>query len=234
MQKPSTEFFSTLGQYVYQYVDRTTLKPYYTGKGNYDRCWAHVIEKGFNPDDCYIVARNLERFEDKKDWQSFLLESYLITTHEPESNSVSGHYKECFIMASLSSLFTEFENDQHDNFEKLPEWYVDNYDHFRGRVREVRINSTATFVLSASRNQMYCMFTWYPNGSDDIRMSFEIAPTSDKAKLTQYKENLVKWLKSEGYKNPSADSSGDVGNRKLTVTVDSIESVVSLWNAFWS
>jgi hypothetical protein len=88
MQKPSGEFFSQLGQSVYQYINRDTLKPYYTGKGNGDRCWAHVVDKGFNPEDCFIVARNLENFEDKQDWQSFLLESYLITTQNPEDNSL--------------------------------------------------------------------------------------------------------------------------------------------------
>jgi hypothetical protein len=70
MHKPSGEFFSSLGQYVYQYVNRDTLKPYYTGKGNGDRCWAHVVDKGFSPEDCYIVARNLEIFELGM-WQSW-------------------------------------------------------------------------------------------------------------------------------------------------------------------
>lgn len=231
MEKPSFQFFDSLGQYVYQYVDRSTLKPYYTGKGNLDRCWAHVVEKNFNPEDCYIVARNLERFENKKDWQSFLLESYLIATHEPENNSVSGHYKECFVMASLSSMFTEFVSEQHDNFEKLPDWYVDNYDTFRGRIREVRINSTATFIVSNARNQLYCMFTWYPETSDSIRMSFEIAPTNDENKVAQFKENLTKWLKSEGYKNPTDEGTS---NRKLSVNVDDIDGVITLWNSFWS
>jgi len=90
MEKPTQEFFATLGQYVYQYID-SEGKPYYTGKGRADRCFAHVYEKGFDPEDCYIVARNLEKFEDKKDWQSFLLESYLISTQNPDGNTVSGH-----------------------------------------------------------------------------------------------------------------------------------------------
>ena len=121
MEKPTLEFFATLGQYVYQYID-SEGKPYYTGKGNGDRCYAHVADKGFNPDECFIVARNLEKFEDKKDWQSFLLESYLIATQSPDGNSVAGHYKECFVMANLSEIFGEYQAEQHDMFESLPTW----------------------------------------------------------------------------------------------------------------
>jgi len=229
MRKPTSEFFLSLGQYVYQYIDRDTLKPYYTGKGNFDRCWAHVNEKSFDPEDCFIVAKNLERFENKKDWQSFLLESYLITTHEPESNLVSGHYKECFIMTSLSSMFSEFENDQYDNFAVLPDWYLNNYESFRNRVREIKINATTTFVLSNARNQMYMMFYWNPTDvQQPTKVTFEI--NSEGTKLDSIKNNLTKWLAKNNHKKPFAD--GKV--QKLAVNVDSIDDVVSLWNEFWS
>jgi len=229
MNKPTSEFFLSLGQYVYQYIDRDTLKPYYTGKGNFDRCWAHVNEKSFDPEDCFIVAKNLERFENKKDWQSFLLESYLITTHEPESNLVSGHYKECFIMTSLSSMFSEFENDQYDNFAVLPDWYLNNYESFRNRVREIKINATTTFVLSNARNQMYMMFYWNPTDvQQPTKVTFEI--NSEGTKLDSIKNNLTKWLAKNNHKKPFAD--GKV--QKLAVNVDSIDDVVSLWNEFWS
>jgi hypothetical protein len=230
MNKPSGEFFLSLGQYVYQYINRDTLKPYYTGKGNGDRCWAHVIDKGFDPEECFIVARNLEKFENKQDWQSFLLESYLISTHDPENNSVSGHYKECFVMASLSSLFSEYESDQFDNFATLPDWYVSNYDSFKNRVREVKINATTTFVLSNARNQMYMMFYWSPTDVESpIKVTFEInLPDGDK--LDGVKSKLIAWLKSEGHKQTLPD--GKV--QKLAVNVDDIDSVIGLWNSFWS
>jgi len=230
MNKPTGEFFLSLGQYVYQYINRDTLKPYYTGKGNGDRCWAHVIDKGFDPEECFIVARNLEKFENKQDWQSFLLESYLISTHDPENNSVSGHYKECFVMASLSSLFSEYESDQFDNFAALPDWYVSNYDSFKNRVREVKINATTTFVLSNARNQMYMMFYWSPTDVESpIKVTFEInLPDGDK--LDGVKSKLIAWLKSEGHKQTLPD--GKV--QKLAVNVDDIDSVIGLWNSFWS
>jgi len=230
MDKPTGEFFSSLGQYVYQYVHPDTLTPYYTGKGNGDRCWSHVVDKLFNPENCYIVARNLEKFENKQDWQSFLLESYLIHINDPENNSVSGHYKECFVMASLSSLFSEYESDQFDNFATLPDWYVSNYDSFKNRVREVKINATTTFVLSNARNQMYMMFYWSPTDVESpIKVTFEInLPDGDK--LDAVKSKLVAWLKSEGHKHTFPD--GKV--QKLAINVEDIDSVIGLWNSFWS
>jgi hypothetical protein len=228
MEKPSLEFFATLGQYVYQYIDADG-KSYYTGKGNGDRCYAHVADKGFNPDECYIVARNLEKFEEKKDWQSFLLESYLIATQSPDGNSVSGHYKECFVMTSLSSMFTNFKSDQYDMFETLPVWYVENYDTFRGRLREVNLNATTAFFLSNARNKMYMMWWWSPNSDDPIKVTFEVnLPDGDS--LKSQKETMRKWLKENGYSKVHDD--GKV--QKFGVFVDNIEEVVTLFKEFMS
>jgi hypothetical protein len=226
MEKPSGEFFATLGQYVYQYIDALG-KVYYTGKGNGDRCWAHVIDKEFDPEHCYIVARNLEKFEDKKDWQSFLLESYLIVTENPEANSVSGHYKECFVMASLSSMFGKFQSDKHDMFEALPDWYVTNYDSFRERLSEVKINSSTAYFKSSARNSIYIMWWWIPSSEEPIRVSFEVnLPEGDKLSATQ--TTLKAWLKKNGYSKPVTD--GKV--QKLSIFCDDIDAVVSLFNEF--
>jgi hypothetical protein len=228
MEKPTLEFFATLGQYVYQYID-SDGKVYYTGKGNGDRCYAHVTNKEFNPEHCYIVARNLEKFEDKKDWQSFLLESFLIATQNPDGNSVSGHYKECFVMASLSSMFTNFKSDQYDMFESLPQWYIDNYDTFRGRLREVNLNATTAFFLSNARNKMYMMWWWNPNSDDPIKVTFEInLPDGDG--LTAQKETMKKWLATNGHKKVHDD--GKV--QKFAIFVDNIDGVVSLFKEFMS
>jgi len=133
-------------------------------------------------------------------------------------------------MASLSSLFSEYESDQFDNFAALPDWYVSNYDSFKNRVREVKINATTTFVLSNARNQMYMMFYWSPTDVDvPTKVTFEIN-LPDGERLEAVKTNLKKWLAKNNYKNPVAD--GKV--QKLAVNVDSIEDVVNLWNEFWS
>ena len=130
--------WETLGQYVYGYKEDG--KWVYIGKGNKNRAQSHVGDKGYNIKDLYIIARNLERF-DKRDYQSFLLESFLITNESPRDNSVSGHYKECFIMAKMSELFNEFEKSQHDNFESQPDWYVENYNIFKGRLNVYVVKS---------------------------------------------------------------------------------------------
>ncbi len=227
MEKPSGEFFATLGQYVYQYIDDQGVV-YYTGKGNGDRCWAHVNDKGFNPEQCYIIARNLERFEDKKDWQSFLLESYLIATLNPDGNSVSGHYKECFIMANLSEIFGEYQADQHDMFESLPSWYVENYDIFRGRLREVNLNATTAFFLSSARNKMYMMWWWTPSSTEPIRVAFEIAAKAEE--LGNIQTKLKQWLKTEGHTKTTQEGK----EQKFTIFVNTIEEVISLFKTFMS
>lgn len=226
MEKPSGEFFTKLGQYVYQYIDETG-EIYYTGKGRGDRCWSHVIAKEYDPKHCHIIARNLEKFEDKKDSQSFLLESYLISTHSPEGNSVSGHYKECFIMKPLSSMFSEFQSEQFDNFESLPEWFTENYSVFKGKLREIKINSTSTFFLSSARNNMYMMWYWSTVESNEpVKVTFEFNAQDDK--LGAMKKQMTLWLKEGGYSKTFSDGK----DSKMAVNVKSIEEVVSLFEAF--
>lgn len=225
--KPSAEFFTTLGQYVYQYIGQDG-KPYYTGKGNGDRCYSHVVDKGFNPDECYIVARNLEKFEDKKDWQSFLLESYLIATQNPDGNSVSGHYKECFEMVALSTMFNNYKNEQHDMFASLPDWYMENYEAFRGRLREVNLNATTLHCLSNAHNKMYMMWWWNPTSDDPVKVTFEIKRDGDDLKET--KAQFCKWLKQNGY----AKTHEDGKEQKVAIFVPAIENVVELFKEFWS
>ena len=219
--KPSAEFFATLGQYVYQYID-SDGKPYYTGKGNGDRCYAHVAEKGFNPDECYIVARNLEKFENKRDGLSFLLESYLITTQNPDGNSVAGHYKECFVMLPLSSMFSDFKSEQYDNFAVLPEWYTENYDVFRGKLREVKINSTTTFILSSARNAMYMSFYWDATSEEPIRVTIEVSDNNE-----EKKNKVTEWFTKLDYDIHAGDN-----EKKISVFCANIDDVISLFKQF--
>ena len=66
----SGAFFESLGQYVYGYRKKKSNTWDYIGKGNGNRGIQHVKTKGYDVDNLYIIARNLERFENKQDWQS--------------------------------------------------------------------------------------------------------------------------------------------------------------------
>ena len=225
MEKPTFEFLSTLGQYVYKYVDDEG-KLLYVGKGNGTRCLAHLDLKNYSLDHCYIVARNLERFEEKKDWQSFLLESYLIATETPIDNSVSGHYKECFVMTSLSSMFSNFKAEQHDNFAQLPDWYIENYEILKGKLRLVAITSGNTYFESNTRNSIKMSWYWNP-GEEAIKVTFEVFKP-DGEELENIQATLTKWLKQNKFKDVSQDGK----KQKLAVTCAEIPEVLSLFMKF--
>lgn len=154
VKKPTGEFFESLGQYVYAYIDRISGEKKYVGKGRGDRCWAHVTDKEYDPTDCVIIARNLESFEDKKDWQSFLLESFLISTESPKDNIVSGRYKECFVMTDLSFLFNNFLEGQRDMFAELNEFY-NKHEIFRGTVGYTESRGTSFTIETGAKMNTY-------------------------------------------------------------------------------
>ena len=146
-------FWETLGQYVYGYMENNQFV--YIGKGNGNRALSHTKSKNYDMDNLVIIARNLENFrEDKGDIQAFILESFLIATNDPRDNSVAGHYKECFVMAKFSELFEEFKKDQHDNFETMPEWFVENYEKMAGRINVLTVKSTHHAMEFSTRQQM--------------------------------------------------------------------------------
>lgn len=226
-RKYTGAFFESLGQYVYQYINEDG-EVYYTGKGNKGRCISHVVDKGFDSEECYIVARNLELFESKNDWQSFLLESYLIQRDQPTSNSVSGHYKECFTMKKLSEFLTDFENAQYDNYESLPDWYVGNYDILRPIIRELRINRESTKITLIGRSGMYTAAVVPIKPEDGIEIIFEISTNMTGG--LERSESVIEWLQSNGY-NPVQDEA-----RKhvvLRLTLNSTEEMFELFSAMF-
>ena len=159
--KPTSEFMKTLGEYVYCYTkDGTYKNAYYEGKGGdgptgHNRCLDHIKNKGYDINDCYIVARNLEKFRRKS--PSFLLESWLIWENDPEDNRVSGHYKECFIMANLSGLFSGYVDSQRDMFDEMAKLKEENNHLFgKGRIGESRsVGNNYKFQTNMRDNLYY-------------------------------------------------------------------------------
>lgn len=151
-------FWDNLGQYVYGYKDSETGEWLYFGKGNGNRGSTHIKTKGYNIDDLYIIACNLEKFEGKQDWQSFELESFLISLYNPSGNSVSGHYKECFVMSRFSTLFKNYTDSQYDSFAELPQWYLENYANLKGKIGTLVIKSETIQLFGQTRNSMAMNF----------------------------------------------------------------------------
>ena len=225
------EFFDTLGQYVYGYKNDNGNGWKYIGKGNGNRGISHIKSKGYNLDDCYIIAKNLERFENKDDWQSFLLESFLITTNDPKDNSVSGHYKECFVMAKFSELFGEYTSSLYDNFETLPEWYWKNYSKLKGRIGVLTIKSNVSYFETITRNQM--QISWYHYAQAENKpFTIKFSIWAKDEKFDERKAQLIKFIESEGFDGDDLIPIGVRGAFELIVP--SVEIGIDLLDNFMS
>lgn len=227
------DFFESLGQYVYCFGDPTLTndeRPVYVGKGNKNRCISHIKSKDYDLNNCYIIARNLERFEDKQDFQSFLLESFLISYFKPIDNSVSGHYKECFVMAKLSDLFDEYKSNLNDNFEKLPDWYIENYSKLKGKINTLTIKSDNLFLLSPMNNSLQMCWYWYANSENKpLTVKFLNLVKDDDTKYQEKQMHIQKFVESNGYNPKDLRAEGKNG---LMLDVNDINEAINLLDNF--
>jgi hypothetical protein len=156
------------------------------------------------------------------------LESFLIAVDNPTDNSVAGHYKECFVMASLSSVFGEYQTEQYDNFAKFPDWYVENYEDFRGKMRVIQITSGNTFFESGTRNSVKMMWYWNPN-EDEVKVTFEVLAFADEdEKIESCKSKITQWLELNGYSDVFADGK----KQKIATKAENIDAVINLFREF--
>ena len=128
-------------------------------------------------------------------------------------------------MAKLSEMFSEYISEQHDNFESFPDWYVENYHVFRGKMREVKINAGTFFVLSNARNAMYMMF-YYNNNDPKVKVTFEI--NKNGKELEHAKGQLTQWLNANGYDEVFPDGK----EQKMAVNCETIDDVIKLFEEF--
>ena len=235
MQIGSGEFFQTLGQYVYAYIPPggNLLTATYSGKGNGNRGISHIKTKGYDINDLYIVARNLERFDPliKQDSQSFLLESFLIALINPEDNKVAGHYKECFVMSRFTTLFKEFQDRQHDSFAEFPQWYIENYEKLKGNIGTLTIKSETIQVWGQTRNSIAMSFYVNPITDEVTQCEFSIW-NGAKVDVQAQCAELVKILADMGY------DAQETGNRKehkkVQIDETDIQKVIDLFYEFMS
>jgi hypothetical protein len=222
----NSKFFDEVGpHYVYGYWCRDHEEWKYIGKGVGDRVTHHVKDKGYDINDAFILVQNLP-----DDQCAAHIEALLIEQHHPRDNKVRGHHSEKIIMTSLSSMFKEYTDGQYDHFEKFPDWYLESYDEvFRGRLREVKINSGSCFILSNARNAIYMMWYWY-HDADTVKITFEVNQDGDKLESTQ--EQLVEWLAANGIDRDDVQPDGK--KQKMAVVVNDVQTAVELFKEFMS
>jgi hypothetical protein len=215
-----SDFYSELGEYVYCYTkDGTYKNAYYKGKGVGDRCTHHVKEKGYDINECYIVARNLEKF--KKKSPSFLLESWLIWENDPQDNRVSGHYKECFIMQNFNFLRDEFDASQRDLYTETEE--------IRKRFPD-ELSSTNLGRIETKGSISRIETPW----KSSLQFQIVIKTSSDKY-LCQILTNgtAEKFApKVEMFSKSFPDVSADFSTTSITWNVDTIEDAIDCWKMF--
>lgn len=160
MNKPPIKFFENFGNYVYMY-QKPDGEIYYVGKGKGDRCWNHVNEKGYEPEDCKIIAHNIT--ED----QAFILESYIIIEKSPVDNKVAGHHSEKFIMSNLSGLFDDYKQQQRSMFRELHD-FVERYNLTEMGLGYMEAKPSSFNVETGAKNNRYFGIRCYNRTEDNI------------------------------------------------------------------
>lgn len=224
-------FWDNLGQYVYGYKDSETGEWLYFGKGNGNRGSTHIKTKGYNIDDLYIIACNLEKFEGKQDWQSFELESFLISLYNPSGNSVSGHYKECFVMSRFSTLFKEYVDGQYDSFAELPQWYLENYEKLKGNIGTLTIKSETVQLFGQTRNSVAMSFYVNPITDEVTQCEFSVW-NGAKVDMQATCAELIKILAEIGYEAYPAGNRKE--HKKFQIDEPDIQKVIDLFVEFMS
>ena len=219
MKKPSQEFFDTLGEYVYTYLDPNTGKMVYVGKGVGKRGMCHIKTKGYDLDDLHILGKNLERFENKP---SLLLESFLISRydlHDDDNvadNKVAGHYKECFEMSKLNFLFNEYEESKRNFFVECNE------------LRD-QLESYGNVAVIVARKSSF-----YVESSDKERRAFKIYVDSDGVSVSIWGKNVTDDWRDAFSKNLIDNGYEPITDNKKTISwsVKNLEEAMELWGDF--
>lgn len=220
--KPTTEFMKTLGQYVYMFERDGVRK--YGGKGVGNRCLDHIKEKGYRVEDCIIVARNLENFNlDRKDAASIILESFFIWQNDFEDNKVSGHHKECFIMANLSGLFSGYVDSQRDMFDEMAKLKSHNNHLFgKGRIGESK---------SVGNN-----YKFQTNMRDNLYYGFKVQTTEPfiECYLKASKESAWDSLLENAPKMlPEYTLDSTSVKNEIRFVVETMQEALDLWEQFY-
>ena len=221
MNKPPLAFFEPMEYYVYWYEKASEI--YYVGKGINDRCWHHVVEKGYDPADLHIVARNLTERE------AFLLESYLIFTHQPRDNKVSGKHQERFVMASIAGLFDSYSAGLRNMHTEMHEFMT---EHDLYNLVSLTTSRSGSFLLQTPTKKSFWLSLIVSTETPEFVVRFA---TNKPSEFDSLLERLDERLGSE-YELQTKESlkgtDSDLPANHVQVVVESAEEAVSFFKEF--
>lgn len=221
MKKPPLAFFEPMGYYVYWYEKEGEV--YYVGKGINDRCWHHVGEKGYDPEDLHIHAWHLT--ED----QSLLLESYLISTLKPRDNKVRGHHEERFIMASIAGLFDNYTAGLRNMHKEMQEFLEEHELYDLVGLTTSRSNG---FTIQTPSKKSFWLVLIASVDSPDYLIRFATNKPSEFDGLLEKLDSRL----GEEYELQTKESlkgtDSDLPANQVQISVSSVEEAVALFKEF--
>ena len=225
--KLTGEFWETIGPhyvYGYQHPDGSWK---YIGKAVGNRVTHHVIEKGYDLEDAFILARNLS-----SDAIAASVESVFINEYQPTDNLVSGHHKENYIMASLKGLFDDFSSGQRNYHIELAECIVNHADILGSSIGGSTSNNSGFLIFSGLRESTNMDIRV---GKSGVNVSLNSNPTSDTKAGREHFDNLVAQVQPllEGEYELSIVPNGKLGG-KIKFDVEDLETALQLWSDFTS
>ena len=170
------EFWDTLGKYVYGYKDEQGRWKY-IGKGTGSRVTSHTKTKGYDIEDAWIIACNLEDFDNGDDSSCHSLETLLIFEHQPQDNTVSGRYQENIIMTSLRGLITQYNSEQRNNHMEMAELLLRYPDQF-STIGKAESTTSGWKVTSKSLGRGTYV-NLYQDGGDGFKLEIAVSRSVD-------------------------------------------------------
>jgi len=212
-------FWDGLGSYVYGYKDKHGDWDY-IGKGVGNRVLSHIKTKGFDIENAWIIASNLEDFDDGTDGSAHALETLLIINHKPKHNSVSGRYQENITMTSLRGLITQYQDAQRNNHTECAELLLKYPDQF-STVGQVSSTTSGWKIISKSLGRSTYV-TLYQDTEEGYKLEVQVGKTVEDGpgNADSIEESLRERLDTEVFR---AD------NRTVQFFVEGEEESIQAW-----
>ena len=221
--KPTAEFFRACGKYIYGYKNPVSDTWDYIGKGVGDRAYAHVSDKNLDWEDCFLIARNLEKYDEGSDGAQFSMEAFLIQFFQPKMNTVSGRYQEeVYVMSRFSGLFEQHLSEQREMYVELHDFIRDN-EVIRKKIGFSSSRPKTFEVETGAIDNIYCKIKLDTTGGADT-VSVVFKGSRAKAETIHGIADRCSEFESNG--------TGSGNDPWVSFLVDDLETAVSLWTDF--